>query len=324
MPAARPARPDRTFCVAPMMARTDRHYRYLARLLSGRAMLYTEMTPAAALLHGDAARLLRCRPAERPLALQVGGNRPDELRRCAELAEAYGYDEVNLNVGCPSERAQDGTFGACLMQQPGRVAECAHAMREAVDIPVTVKHRIGIDDCDEYARLLDFVATVAQSGCRVFIAHARNAWLRGLSPKQNRDIPPLRYEYVYRLKRDMPHLQIIINGGIATLDECARHLNLVDGVMLGRAAYHNLWLLAEVDRRFYCGRGPAQSRKQALQNLLPYIIAESRRGTALRRITRHIAGLFHGLPEAKQWRREAAMGWATAREFARWVERLQV
>ena len=312
--------PDRTFCVAPMMARTDRHYRYLARLLSRRAMLYTEMTTTAAILRGDRRRLT-FHPAERPLGLQLGGNDARHMRQCAVLAEEYHYDEVNINVGCPSSRAHGGMFGACLMRRPELVAECVRAMREAVDIPITVKHRIGVDGCEGYERLRYFVATVAGAGCRVFIVHARNAKLGRLSPKQNRAIPPLDYEMVYQLKRDWPRLEIIINGGIRDLDACERHLSKVDGVMLGRAAYHDLWQLGEVDRRFYGASGPATNRKQVLQNLLPYMEARVKDGDSMAPVTRHIAGLFKGEPGARQRRREAG-GRKTLREFSRWVDRM--
>ena len=309
---------NRTFCVAPMMARTDRHYRYLARQLTRRAMLYTEMITTAAILRGDRRKLLGFNPAERPLALQLGGNNARDLGECAMLAQEYHYDEVNINVGCPSSRVQGGMFGACLMRRPELVAECVSAMREAVDIPVTVKHRLGIDGYEGYERLRYFVATVAQAGCRVFIVHARNAKLGGLSPKQNRAIPPLDYDMVYQLKRDMPRLEIIINGGILDLDECGRHLKQVDGVMLGRAAYHDLWQLARVDRRFYGASGPATSRKQVLQNLLPYMEAQIKTGDSPAPVTRHIAGLFRGEPGARRQRREAN-GRATTEEFSRWV-----
>ena len=232
------------FCVAPMMGCTDRHARYLLRLLSRRARLYTEMIPVGALLHGDAERALRFDPAEHPVAIQLGGSDPADLARCARRAERAGYDEVNLNVGCPSPRVQRGSFGAALMARPALVAECVAAMRDAVSMPVTVKTRIGIDDLDSYARFRDFAGAVAEAGCSTFIVHARKAWLSGLSPRQNREVPPLRHDRVYRLKREMRGLEIVLNGGITNLEEAQAALRRVDGVMLGRAAWHDLWLLA--------------------------------------------------------------------------------
>ncbi|MDJ0969872.1 MAG: tRNA dihydrouridine(20/20a) synthase DusA, partial [Kiloniellales bacterium] len=234
-----------------MMDWTDRHCRYLLRLISRRTLLYTEMVPTGAVLHGDRARFLGFDPAERPLALQLGGAEPEDLAACARLAEAEGYDEVNLNVGCPSDRVQHARFGACLMAEPALVARCIAAMQDAVGIPVTVKSRIGIDDQDDYVDLLRFVDSVASVGCRSFTVHARKAWLEGLSPKQNREIPPLNYERVYRLKAERPDLEIVINGGIRSLDEAEAHLARVDGVMIGRAAYQDPYLLAEADRRLF-------------------------------------------------------------------------
>ena len=245
------------FCVAPMMGCTDRHARYLLRLLSRRARLYTEMVPIGALLHGDAGRALRFDPAEHPVALQLGGSDPAGLARCARLAEGAGYDEVNLNVGCPSPRVQRGCFGAALMARPGLVAECVAAMRNEVSVPVTVKTRIGIDDLDSHARFRDFAGAVAGAGCATFIVHARKAWLSGLSPRENREIPPLRHDRVYRLKREMPGLEIVLNGGIGSLEEARTALGRgVDGVMLGRAVWHDLWLLAGVDRGLFGDLAP--------------------------------------------------------------------
>ena len=258
-PTPRLAPSPHRFCVAPMMGCTDRHGRYLLRLLSRRARLYTEMIPVGALLHGDAERALRFDAAEHPVAIQLGGSDPADLARCARLAEWTGYDEVNLNVGCPSPRVQRGCFGAALIARPSLVADCVAAMRDAASIPVTVKTRIGIDDLDSYARFRDFAGAVAEAGCSTLIVHARKAWLSGLSPRQNREVPPLRHDRVYRLKHEMPDLEIVLNGGITTLEEAGTALRRVDGVMLGRAAWHDLWLLAEVDpdplRRHHAAAG---------------------------------------------------------------------
>jgi tRNA-dihydrouridine synthase A len=297
----------RRFCVAPMMDWTDRHCRYFLRLLSRRARLYTEMIPCGAILHGDRARVLRFHPDERPLALQLGGSEPDELADCARIAADFGYDEINLNVGCPSGRVQTGRFGACLMAEPARVAEGVAAMA-AANLPVTVKTRTGIDDRDSEAFLHDFVATVAAAGCRTFIVHARKAWLRGLSPKENREVPPLDYAKVYRLKQAFPHLEIIVNGGITDLDQAESHLAHADGVMLGRAAYHNPYLLAEVDRRFYGVPQPPPRREEVIAQLVPYLERELAAGTRPHHITRHILGLYQGVPGARAWRRRLSEG----------------
>ncbi len=294
---------DRRFSVAPMLDWTDRYFRYLVRLISRRALLYTEMVTSGALLHGDAERHLAHFPEERPLALQLGGSEPEELARCARLAEAWGYDEVNLNVGCPSDRVRSGRFGACLMAEPERVAECVAAMRSATSLPVTVKHRIGIDHQDDYRSLHRFVEKVARAGCRTFIVHARKAWLQGLSPKENREVPPLRPERVYRLKKDFPSLEIVLNGGILTLDQALAHLRRVDGVMVGRAAYHDPWLLAEVDRRLFGEDRHPGTPHQLVRALLPMVERERARGVPLKRISRHLLGLFRGRPGAKRWRR---------------------
>lgn len=293
----------RRFCVAPMMDWTDRHCRYFLRLISKHAYLYTEMVTTGAILHGDTERLLQFHPAEHPLALQLGGSDPRELAACARIAAGYGYDEINLNVGCPSDRVQTGRFGACLMAEPALVAECVAAMSEASPLPVTVKTRIGIDEHDSYEFLLHFVTAVAAAGCRTFIIHARKAWLHGLSPKENRAIPPLHYDVVYRLKQDLPHLEIILNGGIADLNAALQHLQKVDGVMLGRAAYHNPYLLAEVDRRVFGSHQPPSDRHQVIERLLPYAAQELAKGARLHHITRHILGLFQGMPGARAWRR---------------------
>jgi tRNA-dihydrouridine synthase A len=301
MPALKTS--PRRVSVAPMMDWTDRHCRSLHRLLSRHAWLYTEMVTTGALLHGDVARHLAFTPAEAPVALQLGGSEPDDLARSARLGEQWGYDEINLNCGCPSERVQRGAFGACLMNEPQLVADCVKAMRDAVSIPVTVKHRIGVDAVEEYEFVRDFVGTIADAGCEVFIVHARNAILKGLSPKENREIPPLKYDVAYRLKRDFPHLEISINGGIKTLDEVEEHLKHVDGVMLGREAYHNPYLLAGIDARFYGADTPAPSRQDVEEGLIDYARAELARGTFLGGITRHALGLYRGMPGARGWRR---------------------
>jgi tRNA-dihydrouridine synthase A len=294
---------NRRISVAPMMDWTDRHDRYFLRLITRHALLYTEMVTVDAILHGDRMRLLRFDAAEQPLALQLGGSDPDKLARCATIAEDWGYDEVNLNVGCPSDRVQSGRFGACLMAEPELVGDCVAAMRQSTHLPVTVKTRIGIDDIDSYEHLHHFISTVAQAGCSVFIIHARKAWLSGLSPKENREIPPLQYDTVYRVKRDFPDLTIILNGGVTTLDAVDAHLQLVDGVMLGRAAYQNPYLLAAVDGRYYGASASAASRFEIIEQLLPYVASELSAGTALKHITRHILGLFQGQPGARAWRR---------------------
>ncbi|RMC92375.1 tRNA dihydrouridine(20/20a) synthase DusA [Aquitalea palustris] len=295
--------PSRRLSVAPMLDWTDRHYRYFARQISRHTWLYTEMVTTGALLYGDVERHLRFDEAEHPVALQLGGSEPSELAQCARLAQQWGYDEVNLNVGCPSERVQKGAFGACLMAEPQLVADCVKAMRDVVDIDVTVKHRIGIDQIEHYDYLAGFVDQVAAAGCSTFIVHARNAILKGLSPKENREIPPLKYDYVYRLKQERPELEILINGGVKTNAEIAEHLRHVDGVMVGREAYHNPWLMAEWDAAFYGDDSTAVSRQQVVDAMLPYIRARLAEGHKLRNIARHILGLFQGMPGARQWRR---------------------
>jgi tRNA-dihydrouridine synthase A len=261
------------------------------------------MVTTGALIHGDTERFLRHDPAEYPLALQLGGSNPGELAQCARLAEQFGFNEVNLNVGCPSDRVQNNMIGACLMAYPDKVAEGVKAMRAATDIPVTVKHRIGINGRESWDNLCEFIETVAEAGCRTFIVHARIAVLEGLSPKENRDIPPLKYEWVYKLKAKYPHLEIIINGGIKTFAECHEHLQHTDGVMLGREAYHNPWLLAGVDEAFFGEPGPAASRHQALRAMYPFIERELERGVFLSHMSRHFLGLFHGIPGGRQFRR---------------------
>ncbi len=291
------------FCVAPMMQYTDRHFRMLARILSVNARLYTEMVVCDALIYGDAERFLRHSPAEHPVALQLGGSDPALLAQAAKLGEAAGYCEINLNVGCPSDRVQSGKFGACLMAEPALVAACVEAMQQAVDVPVTVKTRIGIDRSDSYDELLGFVATLDAAGCEVLIVHARKAWLDGLSPRENREIPPLRYDVVHRLKADFPHLTIVINGGLETLDNAAETGRPVDGVMLGRAAYENPFLLAGVDRAFFGSDSPPQDRFTVFNRYCAYAEQELAAGTYLRHLAKPLHYLFQGQPGARQWRR---------------------
>jgi tRNA-dihydrouridine synthase A len=286
-----------------MMDHTDRHYRYFMRQLTKHTLLYTEMVTTAAILHGDRDRLLGFSPDEKPLALQLGGDNPQELATCARIAEDMGYDEVNLNVGCPSDRVQNGNFGACLMAQPQRVADGVAAMRAATRLPVTVKHRIGVDDRDRYDDLVNFVEPVAAAGCQHFTVHARKAWLQGLSPKENRTIPPLRYADVYQLKRDFPQLWIEINGGIKTLAQTQDHLQSVDAVMIGRAAYENPYLFAAADRVIYGGPNPDPSRDRVVESMLPYVDAWVSKGLKLNKITRHMIHLFAGEPGSRIWRR---------------------
>lgn len=289
--------------IAPMMDRTDRHYRYLMRQITKQTLLYTEMVTTPAIIHGDRDKLLSFSAEEKPLVLQLGGDNPSQLAQCAKIALDYGYDGVNLNVGCPSSRVQNGNFGACLMAQPQLVAEAVMAMQEAVSIPVTVKHRIGIDDRDRYEDLREFVKIVSDAGCRNFTIHARKAWLQGLSPKENRDIPPLRYEDVYRLKQEFPHLFIEINGGINTLEQTGNFLDRVDGVMIGRAAYDNPYLFATVDRDIYGVTNTIPTRHQIVEAMLPYIDYWLGKGVKLNSITRHMLQLFAGQSGTKRWKR---------------------
>ena len=283
---------------------TDRHCRRFWRTLTHYTRVYTEMVTTGALLHGDVARHLRFDDEEHPVALQLGGSAPADLAQCARIVEEWGYDEINLNCGCPSDRVQNGRFGACLMTEPALVRDCVSAMREASEVPVTVKHRIGIDHQECYSELVDFVGTVASGGAEVFIVHARKAWLQGLSPKENREIPPLNYKWVYHLKRDFPDLTIVINGGIETLDACEQHLERVDGVMLGRAPYQNPWLLSEVDQRIFGATTSVRSsREDAVENILPYIERQLREGARLHHVTRHMLGLYQGQYGGRQYRR---------------------
>lgn len=286
-----------------MMDWTDRHCRFFHRLLTRRTLLYTEMVTTGALIHGDVARHLRFNDEEHPVALQLGGSEPADLAHCARLGQQWGYDEINLNCGCPSERVQRGAFGACLMAEPALVADCVKAMVDAVSMPVTVKHRIGIDKTEDYGFVRDFVGQVSEAGCSVFIVHARNAWLKGLSPKANREIPPLRYATVHRLKADFPHLTLVINGGITTPAQIAEQLAHVDGVMLGREAYHNPWLMAGWDTQFHGVPASENSRESIEQQMVAYMEREARvHGTPWPNIARHMLGLRHGQPGARHWR----------------------
>jgi tRNA-dihydrouridine synthase A len=289
--------------VAPMMDWSDRHCRYFHRLLSGQALLYTEMVTTGALIHGDVERHLRFNAEEHPVALQLGGSEPADLARCAQLGEQWGYVEINLNCGCPSERVQRGSFGACLMAEPTLVADCVKAMVDVASVPVTVKHRIGIDKGESYEFVRDFVGTVGEAGCNTFIVHARNAWLKGLSPKENREVPPLRYELVHRLKRDFPQLTICVNGGITTGEQVAGQLRELDGVMIGREAYHNPWWLASWDEAFFATGARELSRESVEEQMVGYMTREAAaHGTPWSSIARHMLGLRHGLPGARRWR----------------------
>ena len=303
MPAD-PATSPWRLSVAPMMDWTDRHCRVFHRQITHHTRLYTEMVTTGALLHGDVPRHLDFSPEEHPLALQLGGSEPADLAACAKLAERWGYDEINLNCGCPSERVQRGAFGACLMAEPALVADCVRAMRDAVALPVTVKHRIGIDRGESYGFVRDFVGSVAdRGGCSVFIVHARNAWLKGLSPKENRELPPLRYEMVYRLKRDFPHLTIVLNGGVTSDEQIERHLAQVDGVMLGREAYHHPWTMAGWDQRFWGDAGAEPPQRDEVEDaMVAYMQRVVEQGGAWSHVARHMMGLWHGTPGARHWR----------------------
>ena len=289
--------------IAPMMDWTDRHCRYFYRLLSKNTQLYTEMITAKAILNGDKSRLLDFNLGENPLTLQLGGSDPTEMAKCALIAQDWGYDEVNINVGCPSDRVLSGSFGACLMKEPDLVASCVESMIDKCDIPVTVKSRIGIDDMESYEQLADFIMRIHNKGCQHFIIHARKAWLQGLSPKENRTIPPLNYQWVYQLKKDFPQLKITINGGIENCSEVKNHLNYVDGVMLGRSVYHNPFLLREIDESIFGSKNNLLDREQVLIKYMDYIRQQIKFGVPIRSMTRHILGLYHGESNAKLFRR---------------------
>lgn len=295
---------DRRFCIAPMMEYSDRHSRYFLRLFSKNILLYTEMVTAAAVVNGDRNRLLGFSSEEHPLAVQLGGSEPELLYRAARICSDFGYDEINLNCGCPSDRVQSGSFGACLMLEPSLVADCVAALKSATTLPVTVKHRTGVDQQEDYDEFARFAAAQIEVGAEALIVHARNAWLKGLSPKQNREIPPLKYDWVYRLKLDFPQQQIIINGGIKTLQDCLQHLHQVDGVMLGREPYHNPFLLQQVDRLiFRQPQAETPTRIDMLHRVYPYIEQQLAQGIPLTRMSRHLSGLFNGQPNARRWRR---------------------
>jgi len=298
--------PDRKFCIAPMMEWTDRHCRFFHRLLTRRARIYTEMITTGAVLHGPRARLMAYDVAEHPLALQLGGCDPRQLAECARIAEAFGYDEVNLNIGCPSDRVQEGSFGACLMAEPALVGDCVAAMAAVVKLPITVKCRIGIDDQDPEEALEALACAVERAGVAALIVHARKAWLDGLSPRENRNVPPLDYARVYRLKAAHPNLSVMLNGGITTVDQAFNHLRCVDGVMMGRAAYQEPWRLLAVDPVLFGERARFASARAAAEALLPYIERELARGTRLHAVTRHVLGLFRGMPGARAFRRHLA------------------
>ena len=294
---------NRKFCIAPMLDWTDRHCRYFLRLISQHSVLYTEMITTGAIIYGDTHYHLQMDTFEHPVALQLGGSDPKDLARACVLASKYDYAEINLNCGCPSDRVQNGMFGAVMMKNAQITADCIAAMQDAVDLPITVKHRIGVDDFDSYEFLCEFVDKVAKTGCGTFLVHARKAWLKGLSPKQNREIPELNYDRVYQLKKDFPHLEIIINGGVTTLDQSLDHLDHIDGVMVGREAYTNPYLLATVDQQIYGSEQPLVSREKIAEAFLDYVDNELAKGTKLQAMTRHILGLFHGMPGARQYRR---------------------
>ena len=298
-----PVELGRRFSIAPMLDWTDRHARYFHRLLTEHSLLYTEMITTGALIHGDKKRFLTFNSEEHPVACQLGGNNPEDLAVCAQMVEDYGYDEINLNVGCPSDRVQNGAFGACLMKTPELVAEGVHAMQQRVKIPVTVKHRIGIDDQDDYEFVHHFVSTVSKAGCNTFIVHARKAILQGLSPKENREIPPLKYDVVYQLKEDFPQLNIVLNGGIKDLETAQLALQKVDGIMMGREAYQNPFLLADVDHRLLGSSPKSITRIDIAKQLIGYIESQVEKGIPVHRVAKHTLGLFHGQPGGKQFRR---------------------
>jgi tRNA-dihydrouridine synthase A len=311
---------DRTICIAPMMAYTDRHFRYLLRLMSQHTVLYTEMVTAQAIIHGDKPYLLDFSEEEHPIVMQLGGSDPRMLAQAAKICEQWGYDEINLNVGCPSDRVQKGCFGAALMKEAELVADCMTAMRQNVSIPVTIKTRLGVDDCDSDAFLHDFVGKIAETGCNVFIMHARKAWLKGLSPKENREIPPLNYDRVYQLKKIFPELEIIINGGIQTKTAVAQHLTDVDGVMVGRIVCSEPYWLSDVDQQFYTKNTDIKSRQEIIQLYLPYILQQFSKGVPMRHMTRHLIGLYQGEKGARAWRRALSESSNDDRQLIRALE----
>jgi tRNA-dihydrouridine synthase A len=308
------------FSVAPMMDWTDRHCRYFYRLMSKNTQLWTEMVTAKAIIHGDKNRLLDYDAQEHPLVLQLGGSDPKEMAVAAKVGQDWGYDEININVGCPSDRVQSGSFGACLMQTPETVAHCIESMGAVIDIPLSVKSRIGVDNMESYGELSHFIETVHKAGCNNFVIHARKAWLQGLSPKENRTVPPLNYDWVYRVKQDFPTLTIGINGGITTLDEASEHLDHVDSVMLGRAAYHQPYLLAGVDQQIYQSERSVVSREQVLLEFIEYIKQQQTNAVPVRSMTRHILGLYHAQPNAKKFKRLLSGKTVEIAHLYQWLE----
>jgi tRNA-dihydrouridine synthase A len=308
------------FSVAPMMDWTDRHCRYFYRLMSKNTQLWTEMVTAKAIIHGDKNRLLDYDAQEHPLVLQLGGSDPKEMAVAAKVGQDWGYDEININVGCPSDRVQSGSFGACLMQTPETVAHCIESMGAVIDIPLSVKSRIGVDNMESYDELSHFIETVHKAGCDNFVIHARKAWLQGLSPKENRTVPPLNYDWVYRVKQDFPTLMIGINGGITTLDEASEHLDHVDSVMLGRAAYHQPYLLAGVDQQIYQSERSVVSREQVLLEFIEYIKQQQTNAVPVRSMTRHILGLYHAQPNAKKFKRLLSGKTVEIAHLYQWLE----
>jgi len=305
-----------------MMAYTDRHFRYLLRMISKHTVLYTEMVTAQAIIHGDCSYLLDFSPNEHPIAMQLGGSDPSQLAEAAKICEQWGYDEINLNVGCPSERVQNGCFGAALMKEPNLVARCIKAMRESVNIPVTIKTRLGVDECDSDGFLYDFVGKIAETGCNVFIMHARKAWLKGLSPKENREIPPLNYDRVYRLKQQFPQLEIIINGGIQDNKSVDEHLRHVDGVMVGRVVCSNPFWLSDMDQHYYAEKTAVKSRQEIIVGYLPYILQQYAKGVPMRHMTRHLIGLYQGEVGARAWRRSLSEASQDDRQLIRVIEKM--
>ena len=309
--------------VAPMMDWTDKHCRYFYRLMSNKALLFTEMITSKAIINGDKKRLLDYNHDEHPIALQLGGSDPKEMAICTKIAKEWGYDEVNINVGCPSKRVKSGSFGACLMQTPSIVADCVYSMKQISDITISVKSRIGVDDMESYDELCEFISTVKDGGCKTFIIHARKAWLSGLSPKQNRSIPPLKYDWVYRAKKDFPDLSITINGGINTIEQAQEHLDNVDGAMLGRAVYSQPYMLSDVDNKIYQQSSPKYSREQVLLKYIDYIEKQNKIGVPIRSMTRHILGLYHGQRNAKKFRRLLSGASVEIKHIDEWLKFLE-